>query len=629
MADFIAQNLSKSVGDKTVFDQINFIIHDLDRIGLLGVNGTGKTTLLNVIAGVTSFDGDVSPFDKPAAYKITYLTQEPDFDENLSILDTVLDDRLPQTRAIKHYEQILSALTENPLSQDMQNQLTQAENEMTTIDAWNAEADVKTVLSKLNLPDSNSLIKNLSGGQKRRVQLAQALVNPSDLLLLDEPTNHLDVETIAWLQNYLKNARRTVLFVTHDRYFLDNVATRVFELENGGLKEYQGNYQDYLAKKAEDEEREIASNHKAKQLYKSELTWIRKSPQARATKQQARIDRFEDLKDSLKTEKSLGNLDMNIASSRLGKKVIEFEKAGFSYPDRVIFKNFELIVKPHARLGIIGDNGVGKSTLLNIIAGELPLTEGTLSIGETVNIGYFSQEIRGLDESKRVISFLEETAAAAHNTGGENISIVNLLEQFLFPRNTHGTLISKLSGGEKKRLYLLKILLLQPNVLLLDEPTNDLDIATLTVLENFLEQFPGAVLTVSHDRYFQDKASDELLAFEKGQINHYFGAYSDYLAVKAAENAPEKPVSADKTSVSADRRQNPEKPKLTYMEKKEWETIEDDIASLENRIEEIDEEMNQNASDSERLMELQTEKDSKNQLLEEKYQRWEYLEERI
>ncbi|MCG6978883.1 ATP-binding cassette domain-containing protein, partial [Lactococcus lactis] len=571
MADFIAQNLSKSVGEKTVFNKINFIIHDLDRIGLLGVNGTGKTTLLNVISGLSGFDGDRTPFDHPQNYKITYLTQEPDFNPKATILDTVLDDSLPQMRAIKNYEAAL-------LDYENLAKLERAQSEMDALNAWQVEADVKTILTKLQLPDSATLIESLSGGQKRRVQLAQALVNDSDLLLLDEPTNHLDVETIAWLQNYLKNSRRTVLFVTHDRYFLDNVATRIFELEDAGLKEYQGNYQDYLAKKAEDEEREAAASHKAKQLYQSELTWIRKSPQARATKQQARIDRFEDLKDSMKTSKNLGDLELNIASSRLGKKVINFKNAAFSYPDRPIFKNFELIVQGHSRLGIVGDNGVGKSTLLNIIDGELALTDGILEIGETVKIGYFSQEIRGLDENKRMINFLEEVASAAHNSSGENISIVNLLEQFLFPRSSHGTLISKLSGGEKKRLYLLKILLLQPNVLLLDEPTNDLDIATLTVLENFLGSFPGAVLTVSHDRYFQDKVSNELLAFEDGQINHYFGAYSDYLAVKTEEKSADKAVSKIESPISTDKTENTDKTKLTYMEKKEWETIESQIA---------------------------------------------------
>ena len=621
MADFIAQNLSKSVGEKTVFNKINFIIHDLDRIGLLGVNGTGKTTLLNVISGLSGFDGDRTPFDHPQNYKITYLTQEPDFNPKATILDTVLDDSLPQMRAIKNYEAAL-------LDYENLAKLERAQSEMDALNAWQVEADVKTILTKLQLPDPATLIESLSGGQKRRVQLAQALVNDSDLLLLDEPTNHLDVETIAWLQNYLKNSRRTVLFVTHDRYFLDNVATRIFELEDAGLKEYQGNYQDYLAKKAEDEEREAAASHKAKQLYQSELTWIRKSPQARATKQQARIDRFEDLKDSMKTSKNLGDLELNIASSRLGKKVINFKKAAFSYPDRPIFKDFELIVQGHSRLGIVGDNGVGKSTLLNIIDGELALTDGILEIGETVKIGYFSQEIRGLDENKRMINFLEEVASAAHNSSGENISIVNLLEQFLFPRSSHGTLISKLSGGEKKRLYLLKILLLQPNVLLLDEPTNDLDIATLTVLENFLGSFPGAVLTVSHDRYFQDKVSNELLAFEDGQINHYFGAYSDYLAVKMEEKSADKAVSKIESPISTDKTENTDKTKLTYMEKKEWETIESQIAEIEERISEIDTEMNENGSNTELLLDLQKELDNKAKELEEKYERWEYLSER-
>ncbi|MDV4192723.1 ABC-F family ATP-binding cassette domain-containing protein [Lactococcus lactis subsp. lactis] len=621
MADFIAQNLSKSVVEKTVFNKINFIIHDLDRIGLLGVNGTGKTTLLNVISGLSGFDGDRTPFDHPQNYKITYLTQEPDFNPKATILDTVLDDSLPQMRAIKNYEAAL-------LDYENLAKLERAQSEMDALNAWQVEADVKTILTKLQLPDPATLIESLSGGQKRRVQLAQALVNDSDLLLLDEPTNHLDVETIAWLQNYLKNSRRTVLFVTHDRYFLDNVATRIFELEDAGLKEYQGNYQDYLAKKAEDEEREAAASHKAKQLYQSELTWIRKSPQARATKQQARIDRFEDLKDSMKTSKNLGDLELNIASSRLGKKVINFKNAAFSYPDRPIFKDFELIVQGHSRLGIVGDNGVGKSTLLNIIDGELALTDGILEIGETVKIGYFSQEIRGLDENKRMINFLEEVASAAHNNSGENISIVNLLEQFLFPRSSHGTLISKLSGGEKKRLYLLKILLLQPNVLLLDEPTNDLDIATLTVLENFLGSFPGAVLTVSHDRYFQDKVSNELLAFEDGQINHYFGAYSDYLAVKMEEKSADKAVSKIESPISTDKTENTDKTKLTYMEKKEWETIESQIAEIEERISEIDTEMNENGSNTELLLDLQKELDNKTKELEEKYERWEYLSER-
>ncbi|QQC72943.1 ABC-F family ATP-binding cassette domain-containing protein [Lactococcus garvieae] len=616
MADFLVSELSKSVGDKTLFDKISFIIHNLDRIGLLGTNGTGKTTLLNTIAGIQGFDGDVSPFTHPQDYKIIYLTQEPDFDDEASIMDTVLDDSLPQMKAIKRYEAAL-------LNIEDLSKFERAQSDMDALNAWQVEADVKTVLTKLKLPDFSSKIGSLSGGQKRRVQLAQALVNPSDLLLLDEPTNHLDVDTIAWLQNYLKNSKRTVLFVTHDRYFLDNVATRIFELDKSKLKEYQGNYQDYLAQRAEAEEREAASLHKNQQLYKSELAWIRKSPQARATKQQARIDRFESLKEDVRTDKDLGDVDISLATTRLGKKVINFENAAFAFPDRPIFSDLNWIVQNKSRVGIVGDNGVGKSTLLNIIAGELELTSGTMDIGETVKIGYFSQEIRGLEEDKRIINFLEEVASASQNTSGETISIVNLLEQFLFPRSTHGTLIRKLSGGEKKRLYLLKILLTQPNVLLLDEPTNDLDIATLTVLEDFLAKFPGAVITVSHDRYFQDKVSNELLAFEDGKINHLFGAYSDYLATKVAAPVEVATPKVD-TRVRAD-----VKPKMTWAEKQEWATIEEDIAKLEERIEEIDSEMNENGSDAGMLSTLQKELDQVTTELETKYERWEMLSEKI
>ena len=616
MADFLVSELTKSVGDKTLFDKISFIIHNLDRIGLLGTNGTGKTTLLNTIAGIQGFDGDVSPFTHPQDYKITYLTQEPDFDDEASIMDTVLDDSLPQMKAIKRYEAAL-------LNIEDLSKFERAQSDMDALNAWQVEADVKTVLTKLKLPDFSSKIGSLSGGQKRRVQLAQALVNPSDLLLLDEPTNHLDVDTIAWLQNYLKNSKRTVLFVTHDRYFLDNVATRIFELDKSKLKEYQGNYQDYLAQRAEAEEREAASLHKNQQLYKSELAWIRKSPQARATKQQARIDRFESLKEDVRTDKDLGDVDISLATTRLGKKVINFENAAFAFPDRPIFSDLNWIVQNKSRVGIVGDNGVGKSTLLNIIAGELELTSGTMDIGETVKIGYFSQEIRGLEEDKRIINFLEEVASASQNTSGETISIVNLLEQFLFPRSTHGTLIRKLSGGEKKRVYLLKILLTQPNVLLLDEPTNDLDIATLTVLEDFLAKFPGAVITVSHDRYFQDKVSNELLAFEDGKINHLFGAYSDYLATKVAA-----PVEVATPKVDTRVREDV-KPKMTWAEKQEWATIEEDIAKLEERIEEIDSEMNENGSDAGMLSTLQKELDQVTTELETKYKRWEMLSEKI
>ncbi|MDR0299681.1 MAG: ABC-F family ATP-binding cassette domain-containing protein [Streptococcaceae bacterium] len=629
MADFITSNLTKSVGDKTLFDKLSFIIHPLDRIGLLGMNGAGKTTLLDTLAGVMGFDGDQSPFEVPSNFRINYLTQEPDFSDNDSILEAILDESLPQARAIKCYELALAKLTEVPENVKLQEDLAKAEAEITQLDAWNIESEIKTILTKFSLPDESTKIGVLSGGQKRRVQVAQALVNPADLLLLDEPTNHLDVEVIDWLQNYLTASKKTLLFVTHDRYFLDHVATRVFELENAKLLEYKGNYQDYLEQKAIRETELSANRHKAEQLYKSELVWIRKSPQARTTKQQARINRFEDLSGGLKNSQISGDeMKINLTAQRLGKKVIQFEKAGFSYPNRPIFSDLDLIVQAKSRIGIVGDNGVGKSTLLNLINGELSLTSGSFDIGETVRIGYFSQEIRGIsdkDEDKRIINFLEEIASASQTSDGQNVSVVDLLEQFLFPRARHGEFIRKLSGGEKKRLYLLKILLSRPNVLLLDEPTNDLDITTLTVLENFLQSFNGAVLTVSHDRYFQDKVSQELLAFENGKIQHVFSSYSDYLATKSIENSE----SVDKNVTKSERRGKSEKVRLSFAEKKDWETIEDEIAQIENELSILDNEMMKNGADFGKLSELQKAKDEKEKVLAEKYERWEYLSEKV
>lgn len=624
MTDFRVENLTKSVGDKTVFSQLNFIIHPLDRIGLIGVNGTGKTTLLDVISGKAGFDGDNSPFFGRNDYKIEYLTQDPQFDGELSIMDAILSDDLPQMQAIKRYEQALIALTQDAMNPKLQETLSQVEAQMTAIEAWEVENQVKTVLSKLKLPDLTVQIKNLSGGQKRRVQLAQALLNPADLLLLDEPTNHLDVDTIAWLENYVKNSRQTVLFITHDRYFLDNLATRIFELDNGHLIEYQGNYQDYLQQKAENDERESAQHHKNKQLYKQELAWIRKSPQARATKQQARIDRFEDIKKDVQSVTTSDDLTINVATARIGKKVINFDHVNFAYgADKTILNDFSLIVQNTDRIGIVGNNGTGKSTLLNLISGDLTPDSGSVEIGETIKIGYFSQQIRGLDESKRVINFLQEVADNAQTSSGESISVVNLLEQFLFPRTTHGTLIEKLSGGEKKRLYLLKILLQQPNVLLLDEPTNDLDIATLTVLENFIQHYQGVVITVSHDRYFLDKVAKKLLVFYKGTITEVHKLYSDYLTDKLSDEknvakTESKPVVKEKVV---------EKRRMSYAEKQEWATIETDIAALEEAIASIEAEMAENGADFTKLGDLQASLDDKNADLLAMYERYEYLSE--
>ena len=617
MSDFIVDKLTKSVGDKTVFRDISFIIHDLDRIGLIGVNGTGKTTLLDVLSGKSGFDGDISPFSAKTGYKIAYLTQEPDFDEEQTVLDTVLSSDLREMQLIRDYELLLTAYDES-----QQSRLEAVMAEMDSLHAWEIESQVKTVLTKLGLTNLSLKVGQLSGGLRRRVQLAQVLLGDADLLLLDEPTNHLDIDTIEWLTHFLKNSKKTVLFITHDRYFLDNISTRIFELDGGRLIEYQGNYQDYVRLKAEQDERDAALLHKKQQLYKQELSWMRRQPQARATKQQARINRFHDLKKDLAGQTTDSNLEMNFETSRIGKKVIEFQNIDFAYDQKPILSQFSFLIQNKDRIGIVGDNGVGKSTLLNLIAGKLQPQAGQLIIGETVRVTYFSQQIEGLDESKRVINYLQEVAEEV-KIGSGTTSIAELLERFLFPRSTHGTLIEKLSGGEKKRLYLLKLLLEKPNVLLLDEPTNDLDIATLTVLENFLQGFAGPVITVSHDRYFLDKVASKILAFEDGGVREFFGNYTDYLDEKAF--LAESSAISQKTEKEKSTKVREEKKRMTYFEKQEWETIEADIEALEERISEIEAAMQENGSDFTRLSELQQELDEQNEKLLEKYERYEYL----
>ena len=623
MSDFIVEKLTKSVGDKTVFKEISFIIHDLDRIGIIGVNGTGKTTLLDVVSERIGFDGDVSPFTKANGYKIAYLTQEPEFDDSKTVLETVLSSDLREMALIREYETLMAEYSE-----ENQARLEKVMAEMDSLDAWSIESEVKTVLSKLGLSDLSQKVGDLSGGLRRRVQLAQVLLNDADLLLLDEPTNHLDIDTIAWLTNFLKSSKKTVLFITHDRYFLDNVATRIFELDQANLIEYQGNYQDYVRLKAEQDERDAAALHKKKQLYKQELAWMRTQPQARATKQQARINRFKDLKGEVHQTVNNDDLEINFETSRIGKKVVNFEHVDFAYEaGKQILSDFNLIMQNRDRIGIVGDNGVGKSTLLNLINGDLVPIAGVLDIGETVRIGYFSQQIKDMDESKRVINYLQEVADEVKTTVGTT-SITELLEQFLFPRSTHGTQIAKLSGGEKKRLYLLKILIEKPNVLLLDEPTNDLDIATLTVLENFLNGFGGPVVTVSHDRYFLDKVANKILAFEDGGVREFFGNYTDYLDEKAFLQEQSALLEKEKAQASVKvEKVKEDKKRMSYFEKQEWATIEDEIAELEAKIEEIEAAMLENASDYGQLASLQRDLDATNESLLEKYERYEYLSE--
>ncbi|MGO3729107.1 ABC-F family ATP-binding cassette domain-containing protein [Enterococcus viikkiensis] len=621
MKELKVTELLKTFGDKTLFDRISFLIHEKDRIGLIGVNGTGKSSLLAILAGRDSGDGDISAIEKSSDYRIGYLAQDQQFPAETMVLDAVFQGDNPLMQTVRAYEKALLQLTEDN-SAAAQRQFTLAEEAMNKQDAWTADSEAKAILNKLGIESLDQQIGQLSGGQVKRVALAQVLIDSPDLLLLDEPTNHLDYEAIQWLENYLKHYQGSLLMVTHDRYFLDRVTNRIFELSFGKLYEYQGNYEAYLVEKSERDRVAVEQEGKRKQLYKQELAWMRAGVQARSTKQQARINRFEDLKETLHQVKSDGQIEMNIATTRLGKKVLEMKDASFTIEDKKILSHFDLLVQSKERLGITGKNGAGKSTLLNLLAGRLALDSGVLEIGETVRLAYYTQQNEALDPEKRMIAYLQEAAEEVKQRDGSQIGVAELLERFLFPRFMHGTKVGKLSGGEKRRLYLLKLLIQQPNVLLLDEPTNDLDIATLTILEDYLQDFSGAVITVSHDRYFLDKVAEKLLIFEgNGEIISYFGSILDYLAQQT-------PTKEEKT-VKAKPQPHPQerKKKLSYNEQKEWSTIEEDIAAMENKLDELTEAMNHQGDDFTKLQTLQKELDETEAALEEKMTRWEYLSE--
>ncbi|UUV99595.1 ABC-F family ATP-binding cassette domain-containing protein [Vagococcus luciliae] len=621
-----ADNLDKNYGTKQLLDDVSFLIREKDRIGLIGINGTGKSTLIKILSGKDH--AEKGSIDYPNDYKIGYLSQDTIFSEDISVLDAVFDDDTPVMKAIRSYEKALVDLAQDGENPAVQKAYEKAEEAMNKEDAWLAETSAKTILNKLGILFLDKKVSELSGGQQKRLGLAQVLIQSPDLLLLDEPTNHLDYETIQWLEDYLNHYQGSLIVITHDRYFLDRVTNRIFELADGTLHEYTGNYQAYLLQRAEREEQEKKSLHKNKQLFKQELAWMRAGVKARGTKQQARINRFNDLKDKVSGSSDKGTLEFSAGTKRLGKKVIEIEHANFKIANQVILKDFELLVQANERLGITGANGSGKSTLLNLIAGNLTLDSGVIELGETVNIGYYTQTNDTLDESKRIISYLQEIAEEVKQQDGTVISVTEMLERFLFPRNVHGTLISKLSGGEKRRLYLLSILIQQPNVLLLDEPTNDLDVETLTILEDYLSDFPGAVIAVSHDRYFLDKTMDKLLIFKgQGNMTTFYGSMSDYVEQTDEQESVEKTKSTLTKKVDKVVSNDGKKKKLTYKEKIEWDTIEEDIAQLEENIESLNEQMLDNSSDAIKLQDLQATLTTTEQTLEEKLERWEYLSE--
>lgn len=618
-------NLNKTFGEKTLFQDLSFLIHEKDRVGLIGVNGTGKSSLLRILAGIDAGDGDQQTIFAAKDYRIGFLAQETVIDPSLTVLDAVFHGESELVQTVRAYEQALLALSEEGENPTIQANYARAEQVMNEKDAWLADTNAKSILHQLGLHELQQRVSELSGGQKKRLGLAQVLIDEPDLLLLDEPTNHLDYEAITWLESYLAQYKGALMMVTHDRYFLDRVANRMFELSNGTLTEYIGNYEAYVAQRAERDRVAQEQETKRVQLYKQELAWMRAGAKARSTKQQARIQRFENLEENLHQVQSKESIAIDLETKRLGKKVIELKDVDFSYENKAILHDFSLLIQSKERLGITGENGAGKSTLLAIMSGAIEPQSGVVSIGETVRLAYYQQQGGEMDPDKRMIAYLQEVAEQVRRTDGTSISVTEILEQFLFPRYMHGTKIGKLSGGERRRLYLLRLLIEQPNVLLLDEPTNDLDIDTLTVLEDYLATFAGAVITVSHDRYFLDKVAEKLLIFNgQAKIDTYYGSIREYIDKQKSDAAE---VQATKTVKAVAEPITKEKKKLTYLEQKEWETIEEDIARLEETIEQLKEEMLHQGSDFTKLQTIQATIDQSSEQLEEKYARWEYLSE--
>lgn len=614
------ENISKSYSEKPLLDNISLGINEGDKIGIIGVNGVGKSTLLKIAAGVEQ--PDEGRLIKGNSISIEYLSQNPSFEADATVLEQVFKGESALMQLIRAYEK---AIKDPHTPSD---KLIKLNNDMDRLQGWSLESEAKTVLTKLGITDFEAKTSTLSGGQRKRIALAAALISPSDLLILDEPTNHLDNTTIDWLEEYLNKRKGALLMITHDRYFLDRVINEIVELDRGSLYLYKGNYNDFIEKKLERDEREASIERKRQGLLKKELEWIRRGAKARTTKQKARIDRFEKLNDQT-VDIDDSKMEISVASSRLGKKVIEIEHITKAFGEKTVVDDFSYIVLRNDRVGIIGPNGSGKSTLINIIAGKLQFDSGVIEVGETVRIGLFSQESYHMNENLRVIEYIKEGAELLTTAEGEKISASQMLERFLFEPSAQWTPISKLSGGEKRRLHLLRVLMEAPNVLLLDEPTNDLDIETLTILEDYIESFPGAVIAVSHDRYFLDKMADKIFSFEgEGRIVKYTGSYSDYKQFSDAE----KQISSqqvDKKS-SGDSKETVERSKdrplkFTFKEQREFDQIDAVIADLELKIQETDDKIGAAATDYLLLQQLMEEKDALEKQLEQQMERWVYL----
>lgn len=605
------EHLSKSYTERLLFDDTAFSINEGEKVGLIGINGTGKSTLLKIVAGLE--EPDEGKVVRGRSLDIRYLPQNPEFDPKDTVLQAILKDN-------EGHEHV-----------------------------WDIESQAKSMLNKLGITDHEAFIETLSGGQKKRVALASVLLSTAELLILDEPTNHLDSDMADWLEEYLKKFKGALLMITHDRYFLDSVTNRIVELDKGKLYSYQTNYEGFLKLKAERLDMAAASERKRQSILRVELEWMQRGARARSTKQKAHIQRYEALRDQ-KAPEIDGKVEMESASSRLGRTTVELENLSKSYGDKVLLRDFTYIFLKNDRIGIIGPNGAGKSTLMKMIAGWVQPDSGSIEIGQTVRMGYFSQENEDMDESLRVIDYIKNVAEYVKTKDG-SISASQMLERFLFPSHMQYTTIGKLSGGERRRLYLLRILMDAPNVILLDEPTNDLDIQTLTILEDYLDSFQGIVITVSHDRYFLDRVVRRIFAFEgDGTVRQYEGGFTDYQAALYEQKLTEEAGSGEtgqkknsgqkcgetgsedaakreaKAEAEAARRQG-RKLKFSYKEQKEWDTIDEDIASLEKAVAELEKEMEVAAANYSRLQELLAEKEAKEAELEEKMDRWMYLSE--
>ncbi|MGO4937089.1 ABC-F family ATP-binding cassette domain-containing protein [Fundicoccus sp. Sow4_H7] len=625
MKELVIENLSKSYGMKQLLDDVTLSIRKGDKVGLIGPNGTGKSSFLKVIAGLDNYDNGI--ISTPNDYTIAYLDQHPELNKDLSILDTVFQSKAKIIQLVHRYEQLNQELEMNPEDPQLQERFLKITDQMNHENAWDADIRAKTILSQLGLKNLDRKVGECSGGEQKRIGIAQVLIENPDLLILDEPTNHLDVASVQWLEKYLAVFQGALILVTHDRYFLSNVVNKIIELRFGKLTTYEGNYESYLTKRAENAVINEKMQQKEDQLFKQELAWMRKGAKARTTKQQARIDRFEEVKSSIENRnQQASDIDFNFNQQRIGKQIIELEDISVDINQQKVIENFTKSFVKGDRIGIIGENGVGKTTLLNTIAGYHPISSGTYNIGQTVNIAYYRQLDQDLPGDMRVLAYLTQVADNFKRPDGSTASAAQMLEQFNFPRESHGTEISRLSGGERRRLYLLSLLIQEPNVLILDEPTNDLDIDTLTVLEDYILNFQGVVFAVSHDRYFLDKTVDQLLELQgDGKFEFYWGNYTDYLDTQSVMLAEESKAAVRKEIPEV--KEKPKAKRMTYFEKQEWATIQEDIEKIEAEIDDIQEEMSQITSDAVRLIELNEQLEAKDESLLHLYERYEYLSE--